>query len=82
MSPARPPARVANRKQDSLHLARSLIHSYKKNYTLTGAGQQPQDGILSLLKRSFSYRGAMAWNQLSNQTRGMEDLTNFKLVIS
>ena len=49
---------------------------------LTGAGQQPQDGILSALKRSFSYRGTMAWNQLSNQTRGMEDLTSFKLATS
>ena len=27
------------------------------------------------LKRSFSYRGAMAWNQLSNQTLEIEDLT-------
>ena len=49
---------------------------------LTGAGQQPQDGILSAAKRSFSYRGAMACNQLSNQSRGMEDLTSFKLAIS
>ena len=23
----------------------------------------------NFLKRSFSYRGAMAWNQLSNETR-------------
>ena len=34
------------------------------------------------LKRSFSYRGAMAWNQLSNVTREMGDLTSFKLAIS
>ena len=27
------------------------------------------------VKRSFSYRGAMAWNQLSNQTLEIEDLT-------
>ena len=33
-------------------------------------------------KRSFSYRGAMAWNQLSNEIRDMGDLTSFKLAIS
>ena len=27
------------------------------------------------VERSFSYRGAMAWNQLSNQTLEIEDLT-------
>ena len=58
------------------------LYNKIKNYMLTGAGQQPQDGILSALKRSFSYRGTMAWNQLSNQTRGMEDLTSFKLATS
>ena len=26
--------------------------------------------------------GAMAWNQLSNETREMRDLTSFKLAIS
>ena len=36
----------------------------------------------NFLKRSFSYRGAMAWNQLSNETREMGDLTSFKLAIS
>ena len=36
----------------------------------------------NFLKRAFSYQGAMAWNQLSNQTRGIEDLTSFKLAIS
>ena len=36
----------------------------------------------NFLKRSFSYQGAMAWNQLSNETREMEDLTSFKLAIS
>ena len=30
----------------------------------------------------FIYRGAMAWNQLSNETREMGDLTSFKLAIS
>ena len=33
-------------------------------------------------KRSFSYRGAMAWNQLPNETREMGDPTSFKLAIS
>ena len=33
-------------------------------------------------KRSVSYRGATAWNQLSNKTREMVDLTSFKLAIS
>ena len=36
----------------------------------------------NFLKRSFSYRGAMVWNQLLNQTRGIEDLTSIKLAIS
>jgi len=34
----------------------------------------------NFLKRSFSYRGAMARNQLSNETREMGDLTSFKLL--
>ena len=38
--------------------------------------------LTNFLKRSFSYRGAMAWNQLSNETREMGDLTSFKLAIS
>ena len=29
-----------------------------------------------------SYRGAMAWNQLSNKTRELGNLTSFKLAIS
>ena len=28
--------------------------------------------------RSFSYRGAMVWNQLSNQTRDIGDLTTMR----
>ena len=36
----------------------------------------------NFLKRSFSYRGAMAWNQLSNQTCEIRELTSFKLAIS
>ena len=36
----------------------------------------------NFLKRSFSYQGAMAWNQLSNATREIGDLTSCKLAIS
>ena len=36
----------------------------------------------NFLKRSFSYRGVMARNQLSNETREMGDLTSVKLAIS
>ena len=36
----------------------------------------------NFLKGSFSYRDTMAWNQLSNQTREIGDLTSFKLAIS
>ena len=35
----------------------------------------------NFLKRSFSYRGSTAWNQLSKQTRETGDLTSFKLDI-
>ena len=38
--------------------------------------------ITNSLKRSFSYWGAMAWNQLSNQAREIGDLTSFELAIS
>ena len=58
----------------------SEIHDYNlrgSNYDL----QLPLPKT-SFLKRSFSYRGAMAWNQLSNETREMGDLTSFKLAIS
>ena len=59
----------------------SEIHDYKylrgSNYDL----QLPLPKT-NFLKRSFSYRGAMAWNQLSNETREMGDLTSFKLAIS
>ncbi|CAH3032458.1 unnamed protein product, partial [Porites lobata] len=44
----------------------SEIHDYNlrgSNYDL----QLPLTNT-NFLKRSFSYRGAMAWNQLSNQT--------------
>ena len=36
----------------------------------------------NFLKRSFSYRGAIVWNQLSNQTHEIGNLTSFKLAIS
>ena len=31
---------------------------------------------------SFNYRGALAWNQLSNQIRDIKDLASFKSAIS
>ena len=58
----------------------SEIHDYNlrgSNYDL----QLPLPKT-NFLKRSFSYRVAMAWNQLSNETREMGDLTSFKLAIS
>ena len=58
----------------------SEIHDYNlrgSNYDL----QLPLPKT-NFLKRSFPYRGAIAWNQLSNDTREMGDLTSFKLVIS
>ena len=36
----------------------------------------------NFLKRSFSYRGANAWNQQSNQIREIRDLASFKRAIS
>ena len=33
----------------------------------------------NFLQRSFSYRGTMAWNQPSNQTRDIEDPTTVAL---
>ena len=58
----------------------SVIHDYNlrgSNYDL----QLPLPKT-NFFKRSFSYRGAIAWNQLSNDTREMGDLTSFKLAIS
>ena len=58
----------------------SEIHDYNlrgSNYDL----QLPLPKT-NFLKRSFSYRGAMAWNQLSNERREMGDLSSFKLTIS
>ena len=58
----------------------SEIHDYNlrgSNYDL----QLPLPKT-DFLKRSFSYRGAIAWKQLSNDTREMGDLTSFKLAIS
>lgn len=59
----------------------SKIHAYNlrgSNHDL----QLPLPKTINFLKRSFSYRGAMAWNQLSNETREMGDFTSFKLAIS
>ena len=36
----------------------------------------------NFLKRSFSYQGANAWNQQSNQIREIRDLASFKRAIS
>ena len=58
----------------------SEIHDYNlrgSNYDL----QLPLPKT-NFLKRSFSYGGAMVWNQLSNETLEMGDLTSFKLAIS
>ena len=58
----------------------SEIHDYNlrgTNYDL----QLPLPKT-NFLKRSFSYRGAMARNQQSNKTRVIGDLTSFKLAIS
>ena len=54
------------------------------DYNLRGSNYDLQLPLpkANFLKRSFSYRGAMAWNQLSNETREMGDLTSFKLAIS
>ena len=54
------------------------------DYNLRGSNYDLQLPLpkTNFLKRSFSYRGAMAWNQLSNETREMGDLTSFKLAIS
>ena len=55
----------------------SEIHDYNlrgPNYDL----QLPPPKT-NFLKGSFSYRDAMAWNQLSSQTREMGDLTSLKL---
>ena len=54
------------------------------DYNLRGSNYDLQLPLpkTNFLKRSFSYQGAMAWNQLSNETREMGDLTSFKLAIS
>ena len=54
------------------------------DYNLRGSNYDLQLPLpkTNFLERPFSYRGAMAWNQPSNKTRGMGDLTSFKLAIS
>ena len=57
----------------------SKVHNYNfrgSNYVL----QLPLPKT-NFTKCPFSYRGALAWNQLSNQTRGIQDLISFKLAI-
>ena len=54
------------------------------NYNLRGSNY---DFLLPLpktnfLKRSFSYRGANAWNQQSNELREIRDLASFNRAIS
>ena len=46
------------------------------NYNLRGSNYDFQLTLpkTKCLKRSFSYRGANAWNQLSNQIRDLRDL--------
>ena len=65
---------------------RELFHrtSEINSYNLRGSNYDLQLPLpkTNFLQRSFSYRGAMAWNQLSNQTREIGDLTCFKLAIS
>ena len=55
-----------------------------QNCNLRGSNYdlQPPLPKTNFLKRSFSYRGAMSWNQLSNQTHEIGHLTSFKLAIS
>ena len=54
------------------------------NYNLRGSNYDFQLPLpkTNFLKRSFSYRGANAWNQLSNQIREIRDLASFKCAIS
>ena len=67
--------------RERFHRTSELIYDYNlraSNYDL----QLPLPET-NFLKRSFSYRGLMAWNQLSSKTRDqMGDLTSFKLAIS
>ena len=65
---------------------RELFHRTSEihDYNLRGSNYDLQLPLTKtiFLKRSFSYRGAMAWNQLSNETHEMGDLTSLKLAIS
>ena len=67
--------------RERFHRTSELIYDYNlraSNYDL----QLPLPET-NFLKRSFSYRGLMTWNQLSSKTRDqMGDLTSFKLAIS
>ncbi|CAH3032456.1 unnamed protein product [Porites lobata] len=65
---------------------RELFHRTSEihDYNLRGSNYDLQLPLTKtiFLKRSFSYRGAMAWNQMSNETHEMGDLTSLKLAIS
>ena len=54
------------------------------NYNLRGSNYDFQlpPPKTNFLERSFSYQGANAWNQLSNQIHEIRDLASFKRVIS
>ena len=54
------------------------------NYNLRASNYDLQLPLpkTNFLKRSFSYRGAMTWNQLSNQIREIRDLASFNRAIS
>ena len=54
------------------------------NYNLRGSNCDFQFPLprTNFFKRSVSYRGAMAWNQLSNQIREIQDPARVKRAIS
>ena len=75
-----------NLPEDGEQYLRERFHRTSEihDYNLRGSNYDLQLPLpkTNLLKRSFSYRGAMAWDQLSNETHEMGDLTSFKLAIS
>jgi hypothetical protein len=54
----------------------SEVHSY--NLRGSQFDLQPPKPRTNFMKRSFSYRGAIAWNELSNEIRKLSSLTAFK----
>ena len=65
--------------QDLFHMT-SEVHSY--NLRGTRFDLQLPKPKTNFLKRSFSYRGAKTWNDLSNDTRELGSLSTFKNAIS